>query len=419
MVNWKKVKEIKMDFSKCPIIIHGSEDSLDVDAYMIVPRPLEKKEGQDLAKKYPELNLSCLVVEDRRVTWSEKGIADECNNSLWKTYHLHKQEFPMPIDGMIPRQYAVKMLHTVRGLLTHCSRTQYRDDVKAAISSEVFEDKVAVLEKIDLKSIVDFDKKTRIETYKFMAFQLGQCYSLLKDHQEVFTKKKVSQRFPELRAYLYREEAPLDGLQTIWNEFTELLKEKCKPIKGHPLYVSDFGNGKEVWHAKKEVILPPVAIFDIDGTLMDESHRAYLREGEKADWNAYFQACDKDTPIQCVVDLAKEYKAKGYEIWLMTGRSEIVKEKTIKSLEDAGVPYDHLKMRGAENKLKDFILKPIWVNKYVGAERVEVIFDDRGPVIEGLRKKGHNVVDINEFINSAGKLPESNAVPSFLKKRTM
>lgn len=400
------------DYTQCPIIIHGSQDSLDVDAYMIVPRPLEKKEGQELAKQYPELNISFLTIEDGRVTWAQKGIADECNNSLLATYGLHKQDFACPVEIKVPRQYAVKMLHTVRGLLTHCSRTQYRDQVKTAISSVNFMEKIEALESIDLTKITGFDKKTPIETYKFMAFQIGQTYSLVKDHLELFTKKDVAHRFPELEPYLYRKETSVDALQGIWREFTEFLKQECKQVARQDLFHSDFGNGLEVWHAKKEVILPPVAVFDVDGTLLDESHRAHLREGSNADWVAYFKACVNDTPIQKIVDLTKLYKENGYEVWIMTGRSDIVEAETIKSLKDAGVQYDYLKMRGENNKMKDYVLKAIWMDKYIGLERIKVIFDDREPVIASLRKKGLNVIDVTAMDNYSF---EANTVPGFLK----
>ena len=143
----------------------------------------------------------------------------------------------------------------------------------------------------------------------------------------------------------------------------------------------------------------PFAVFDIDGTLMDEEHRAHLRDA--TDWDAYFEACDKDTPIQKVVDLTKEFKENGYEIWLLTGRSQSVEEKTLKSLSDAGVVFDYLKMRGVGNKMKDFILKPVWIDKYIGRERVEFVLDDRQQVIEAFRKKGLNVVDVAHVLDGS------------------
>lgn len=47
-----------------------------------------------------------------------------------------------------------------------------------------------------------------------------------------------------------------------------------------------------------------VVVFDLDGTLMNTDHREDLREAGM--WEAYYNACDKDTPIQIVIDLMNE-----------------------------------------------------------------------------------------------------------------
>lgn len=125
---------------------------------------------------------------------------------------------------------------------------------------------------------------------------------------------------------------------------------------------------------------------------MDERHRAQYRDVK--DWDNYFDLCHLDTPIQHIIDLTKEYRAKGYEIWLMSGRVDRIMEKTIKSMEDHGVCYDRIKLRSPENRVPDFVIKPAWISKYIGLERVEAVYDDTDRVIEGFRKKGLNVIDV-------------------------
>jgi hypothetical protein len=66
------------------------------------------------------------------------------------------------------------------------------------------------------------------------------------------------------------------------------------------------------------------------------------------------------------------------------------------------VTFDHLKLRGEGNFIPDFALKPAWISKYIGNERVEVIYDDQDKVIEGFRKKGLNVIDVKPLIANAG-----------------
>lgn len=376
-----------------PVIKHGSEDSLDIDAYIIIPEPLTMQEAKKLCDSYKEVNGNLLSVKDGVVNWCYKGTVDECNNSILATYALHKQAAANPITAALPRSYALKMIRTVRGLLSYHSRTEKREEVKKALQSADMLFKLDVLTGIDLRDVADYQKSSLVETYKFFAFQLGQTMALLKDNVELFTKSSVAEYYPELSGYLQRKEGePVDALQKMWAEFGVYLKETVRKVEKHELYATDYQGVREVFDCKKEIILPPVVVFDIDGTLMDERHRAQYRDVK--DWANYFDLCHLDTPIQHIIDLTKEYRAKGYEIWLMSGRIDAIMDKTIKSMQDHGVCYDRIKLRSPENRVPDFVIKPAWISKYIGIERVEVIYDDTDRVIEGFRKKGLNVIDV-------------------------
>jgi hypothetical protein len=80
-----------------PIIIHGSENSLDVDAYVLVPQALGFKEAKSLCDSFKQINANLLYVENGQVSWCYKGTIDECNNSILATYSLHHQQFANPI----------------------------------------------------------------------------------------------------------------------------------------------------------------------------------------------------------------------------------------------------------------------------------------------------------------------------------
>lgn len=376
-----------------PVIKHGSEDSLDIDAYVIIPEPLTMQEAKKLCDSFKDVNANLLSVKDGVVNWCYKGTVDECNNSILATYALHKQEAENPITAALPRSYALKMIRTVRGLLSYHSRTEKREEVKKALQSSDMSFKLDVLTSIDLRDVADYQKTSLVETYKFFAFQLGQTRALLEDNVELFTKSAVAAYYPELRGYLQRKEGePVDALQKMWADFGEYLKATVRKVDKHELFASDYQGVREVFDCKKEEILRPVVVFDIDGTLMDERHRAQYREVK--DWDNYFDLCHLDTPIQHIIDLTKEYRQKGYEIWLMSGRVDRIMDKTIKSMEDHGVCYDRIKLRSPENRVPDYIIKPAWISKYIGLERVEAVYDDTDRVIEGFRKKGLNVIDV-------------------------
>jgi hypothetical protein len=344
-----------------PIIYHGSENSLDVDAYVIIPEALEHKAAKPLCDSFKEINANLLVVNDGQVVWSYKGTTDECNNSILSTYSLHKQNVANPITKKAEREYGLKMLRTVRGLLSYNSRTPLRVEVKKALVTSSLEEKIDVLKMIDLTQVTDFQKSSLIETYKFFAFQMGQCLALLEDNVELFTKNQVSQYYPSLKPYLDRKQCDAVQLQKFYERFVEFVDNNYTKIEKQQLYCTNFHGKKEVLDAKKEKTLPPVVVFDIDGTLMDETHRRHHME--KKDWDSYFDACHLDTPIPAVVNLAKDYYSKGYEVWLMTGRSESCKDKTVQSMKDAGVEFHYLRMRGKDVMIPDYVLKPAWICK--------------------------------------------------------
>lgn len=379
-----------------PIIIHGSENSLDRDAYVILPAPIEFKEAKKLCDSYKEINANLLVVTNGQVSWSYKGTIDECNNSILATYSLHEQESENPVTEKSERGYGLKMLRTIRGLLSYASRTELRKEVKQALVSDNLDFRIEVLKKIDLNTIPDFEKSSIIETYKFFAFQMGQTLSLLQDNVELFTKNSVAQYYPSLKPYLDRvpDTSPA-ALQEFLNKFTEFVSHAYTKVDKQALYATKFHGVTEVLDCRNEKSLPKVAVFDIDGTLMDETHRREFRDTKQ--WEKYFELCHLDTPIQHIIDLTKEYKDKGYEVWLMSGRSESTMEKTLASMQEHGVVFDKIKLRGEGNFIPDYVIKPAWISKYIGLERVDVVFDDTDKVIEGFRKKGLNVVDVKKY----------------------
>lgn len=380
---------------KQKIIFHGSENSLDTDAYIIIESPLSLQESKKICDSHKDINANLITVESGQINWCYKGTIDECNNSILHTYHLHKQIYKNPIQRPMERSYALKTLRTLRGLLSHNSRTEYRADVKKALKSNLLENKINVLKNINLNKINDFKKNDLIETYKFFAFQLGQTRALIEDNKELFTKNSVGEYYPFLKSYLMREKQNPDKLNCFWHDFLNLIEYSIKKVEKHDLYFSKFNNKKEVFECKNEKILPPVVIFDIDNTLLDETHRAYLREEGKL--KEYFSLCELDTPIKEIIELTHNYKNKGYEVWIMSGRSDEVLEKTINSLKEHNVHFDHIKLRSQGNKLPDYVLKPAWARNLIGIERINFVYDDQKKVIEGFKRKGLNVIDVNNL----------------------
>lgn len=172
----------------------------------------------------------------------------------------------------------------------------------------------------------------------------------------------------------------------------------------------------------------PLYIFDLDGTLALIEHRRHLVEkpehgecrncwrGEAfnstteehvvcpackgtgkfvPDWDAFFEACDKDQPNWPVIGTMLQLYSVGCDIRIWSGRSDAVRQKTLMWLHAATrIPLIKLelilKMRAADDFTPDEQLKRKWLNLMGKQERqrVAAVFDDRNKVVAMWRGAG-------------------------------
>jgi len=146
-----------------------------------------------------------------------------------------------------------------------------------------------------------------------------------------------------------------------------------------------------------------IYIFDLDGTLSLTDHRQHfvrppatgLTAEERGvwspDWGAFFEACDKDPvniPVARIANLvyaACERSTKD-EMWIVSGRSDQVKVKTMHWLDDHGIQFHQLIMRKEGDHSPDDELKRSWI--YPVHNQVAVVFDDRDKVVAMWRRMG-------------------------------
>ena len=70
-------------------------------------------------------------------------------------------------------------------------------------------------------------------------------------------------------------------------------------------------------------------IVDVDGTMSDCTHRLHHIRGEQKNWDAFFDACGEDTPIDVVADVVQQLMGEANRIIFVTGRPERVRDKTL------------------------------------------------------------------------------------------
>jgi hypothetical protein len=176
-------------------------------------------------------------------------------------------------------------------------------------------------------------------------------------------------------------------------------------------------------------------IFDLDGTLADCEHRRHFVDRDKAaekgicyeeieitfggvqngpwvltndtdrlwkpDWKSFYEACDKDVPIEPVVEildgifLNSSSPKRFYEnVQIWSGRCESIREKTSLWLNEYTL-FDGiskkiaLKMRPIGDTTPDDQLKEKWLDEALAAGKtIDFVFDDRPKVIRMWRRRG-------------------------------
>jgi hypothetical protein len=127
-------------------------------------------------------------------------------------------------------------------------------------------------------------------------------------------------------------------------------------------------------------------IIDIDNTLCISNERFTLatKPNGKIDWDIAHkeELIKNDKPNYPMIDLAKKYKKDGFQIIVLTGRPESVKNVTDEWLKKYGVDYDKLYMRNWEN---NFLKAPIYKKKIYETEIKNDVFcayDDEEEIIQ-------------------------------------
>lgn len=140
--------------------------------------------------------------------------------------------------------------------------------------------------------------------------------------------------------------------------------------------------------------MKPLYIFDIDGTVTLADHRRHLIEGDNPDWNAFYDACDKDLPNPAVIKVLELLRFTS-DIWFFSGRSDRVRAKTITWLEEHTSFWPHelqdtLMMRKDGDFTADDQLKSDWLRNMLQCDRDRLVasFDDRDRVVKMWRDHG-------------------------------
>lgn len=120
---------------------------------------------------------------------------------------------------------------------------------------------------------------------------------------------------------------------------------------------------------------PTAIMVDIDGTL------AHMVDRSPYDYSKV----KEDTLDEVIAGITRKYT----HVILMSGRPDTCREDTENWLRKHDVRFDHLYMRGADDKREDSIVKWDLYQKHVEPEYdILFVLDDRDRVVKMWREKG-------------------------------
>jgi hypothetical protein len=145
-----------------------------------------------------------------------------------------------------------------------------------------------------------------------------------------------------------------------------------------------------------------IYIWDVDGTIADNSQRLHFINGEKKDWDAFYKASADDKPIFETITVARALAAAGHNIIYSTGRSADIWQITVDWLSKYRLPQSrNLYMRKPGDHREDFVVKSelldLIMSQYgEGLSGYGGAFEDRQQVVKMYRERGLKVFQVAE-----------------------
>jgi uncharacterized HAD superfamily protein len=137
------------------------------------------------------------------------------------------------------------------------------------------------------------------------------------------------------------------------------------------------------------------AVFDLDGTLADDSHRKSFVSGEVKYFQKYYSLMDQDPRKGEIAEVLWLCKKQGLAIIIVTGRPERYRDTTVKWLAENKIEYDLLEMRGDSDFRKAAVMKLEVLEKRINPfYKVRIAFDDNSEIINMFRLNGVEAVRV-------------------------
>lgn len=130
-------------------------------------------------------------------------------------------------------------------------------------------------------------------------------------------------------------------------------------------------------------------VFDMDGTLANNSHRTHHLMQKPKNWDAYNATMADDVAHPHIVALAHMFLDAGTKILICTGREECYRGVTEEWLAAHGIEWTRLLMRPNKDYRADHIVKmEMLAELRRRGHDPQIVVDDRSSVVAAWRAAG-------------------------------
>ena len=138
-------------------------------------------------------------------------------------------------------------------------------------------------------------------------------------------------------------------------------------------------------------------IFDVDGTLMDITHRRHFVTQRPNDFDSCRSHTEFDTRKEDIFAIADALQAQGHRILISTGRNKSQRDITIQQIRDGGIDFEQIYMRSDSDYTPDDELKSRFLDRMIDdGYNPTMAFDDRQRVVDMFRSRGLTVFQVAE-----------------------
>ncbi len=143
-------------------------------------------------------------------------------------------------------------------------------------------------------------------------------------------------------------------------------------------------------------------IFDLDGTLalIDKRREVSTKPNGKLDWGKFFNSTNikLDEPNLPVIKMAQLFSEQGFNIVILSGRSNKTETATRSWLSKNKVPFNKLIMRNSETNhfTPDWVLKKNMLDENLDINDIFLVVDDRDRVVKLWRSLGLTTFQVAE-----------------------